>query len=311
MRSRRRRGARSRWQERIGDARLLELMRCGVHAGGNSDLDSQGCKPRLTQNFSCSHWYHIAVSASRRRSSMAAPVSSLTGDLPVPRTRLIGREAERATARTLLLEEAVPLLTLTGPGGVGKTRLALAIAQDVTARFADGMAWVDLAPLRDPALLSSTVAAALGLTPSAGSSVQEQLAGYLRARQTLLLLDNCEHVLDEIAELVGYLLSRSPAIQVLATSRARLHVRGEQVLPVEPLPVPASATLSRGGGCAERSNSPLCRARSRGAPVLALNRRAMPRRSRRSAGSSMACRWRSSWQRRASRCCRWRICWHS
>jgi predicted ATPase/DNA-binding CsgD family transcriptional regulator len=175
---------------------------------------------------------------------MAAPVSSLTGDLPVPRTRLIGREAERAKARTLLIEEAVPLLTLTGPGGVGKTRLALAVAQDLTARFADGLAWVDLSPLRDPALLSSTVAAALGLTPSAGSSVQEQLTGYLRARQTLLLLDNCEHVLDEVAELVGHLLSRSPAMQVLATSRARLNVRGEQVLPVEPLPVPASATLS-------------------------------------------------------------------
>ena len=71
---------------------------------------------------------------------MAAPVFSLTGDLPVPRTRLIGRLAERANARTLLIEEAVPLLTLTGPGGVGKTRLALAIAQDLRARFADGVA---------------------------------------------------------------------------------------------------------------------------------------------------------------------------
>jgi len=133
---------------------------------------------------------------------MAAPVSSITEDLPVPRTRLIGREAERANARTLLIDEAVPLLTLTGPGGVGKTRLALTIAQDLRARFADGMAWIDLSPLRDPALLSSTIAAALGLIPSAGNSVQEQLTGHLRARQTLLLLDNCEHVLEEIADLV-------------------------------------------------------------------------------------------------------------
>ncbi len=176
---------------------------------------------------------------------MAAPASSsLAGELPIPRTRLIGREAERAAARASLLEENDALLTLTGPGGVGKTRLALAIAHDLTSRFADGIAWIDLAPLRDPALLSGTVAEALGLGPPAGSAVKQQLAGYLRSRQTLLLLDNCEHVLEETADLIGYLLSRSPAMQVLATSRAHLRVRGEQVLPVEPLPVPTSAMLS-------------------------------------------------------------------
>ena len=127
---------------------------------------------------------------------------------------------------------------------MGKTRLALAIAHDLASRFADGIVWVDLAPLRDPALLSGTVAEALGLGPPAGSAVEKQLAGHLRSRQTLLLLDNCEHVLEETADLIGYLLSRSPAMQVLATSRAHLRVRGEQVLPVEPLPVPTSAMLS-------------------------------------------------------------------
>ncbi|MCD6057315.1 MAG: hypothetical protein K0R44_454 [Thermomicrobiales bacterium] len=176
---------------------------------------------------------------------MAAPASSsLAGEVPITRTRLIGRDAERAAARASLLEENVALLTLTGPGGVGKTRLALAIAQDVATRFADGIAWVDLSPLRDPALLPATVSAALGLAPSAGSSLEEQLAGHLGARQTLLLLDNCEHVLEETADLVGYLLPRSPAMQVLATSRAPLRVRGEQVLPVDPLPVPTSAMPS-------------------------------------------------------------------
>jgi hypothetical protein len=83
--------------------------------------------------------------------------------VPIPRTRLIGREDELPAARVFLLEDAVPLLALTGPGGVGKTRLSLAIAQDVAAQFADGVLWVDLAPVTDPALVASTVVAALAL----------------------------------------------------------------------------------------------------------------------------------------------------
>src|SRR5918993_5882202 len=82
---------------------------------------------------------------------MTIPVASMVcGSPPIPRTRLIGREAERVKARALLLEEAAPLLTLTGPGGVGKTRLALAIVEDVATHFMDGVAWIDLAPLADP-----------------------------------------------------------------------------------------------------------------------------------------------------------------
>ena len=95
---------------------------------------------------------------------MATSASALSsGTLPIPRTRLIGREAEREAARTFLLDAAVPLLTLSGPGGVGKTRLALAITGDVADHFADGVVWVDLAPLTDPALVPATVAAALGV----------------------------------------------------------------------------------------------------------------------------------------------------
>ncbi|MBW3633215.1 MAG: hypothetical protein KY456_09320 [Chloroflexi bacterium] len=100
---------------------------------------------------------------------------------------------------------------MTGPGGVGKTRLSLAIAQDVAARFVDGVVWVDLAPLRDPALIPSAVATALGLTPAAGVPVIEQRAVHLHTRQTLLLLDNCEHVPEETTDLGAYLTCQADA----------------------------------------------------------------------------------------------------
>jgi non-specific serine/threonine protein kinase len=163
------------------------------------------------------------------------------GSLPVFRTRLVGREAERAAARAFLLDDAVALLTLTGPGGVGKTRLALAAARDAADRFADGVVWVDLAPLADPALVGPALAGLLGVVPAPGRPVARELARALRAQQRLLLLDNCEHVLAGASALVGVLLASCPAVQVLATSRAPLRLREEQLLPVEPLAVPVVA----------------------------------------------------------------------
>ena len=170
---------------------------------------------------------------------MATSASALPpGSSPIPRTRLIGREAERAAAQAYLIDEAVSLLTLTGPGGVGKTRLALTIAQDVTASFADGLAWVDLAPVMDPTLAPATLAAALEFVPSPDRPIAAELARHLRTRQTLLLLDNCEHLASAVADLVAVLLAACPAVQVLATSRAALKLRDERQLPVDPLPVP-------------------------------------------------------------------------
>jgi non-specific serine/threonine protein kinase len=144
-----------------------------------------------------------------------------------------------------LLEDAVPLFTLTGPGGVGKTRLALQVAADVRRHFADGVAWVDLAPLVDPGLVPATLAAALDLPLAADTSVVDQLIARLHPHQTLLLVDNCEHVLTATADLISRLLSCCPALQVVATSRAPLRVRGEQVLPVPPLPVPSPGAAQR------------------------------------------------------------------
>ena len=170
---------------------------------------------------------------------IASAASPLLESIPIPRTRLIGRQSELATVRALLLGEAVPLLTLTGPGGVGKTRLALTVAQDVADQFADGVVWVDLAPLRDADLVPVAVAGALGIVPGPTRPVLGDLAHHLRPRQTLLVLDNCEHLLAAIAALVATLLGSCPALQILAASRAPLHVHGEQVVPIEPLPLPA------------------------------------------------------------------------
>jgi non-specific serine/threonine protein kinase len=138
----------------------------------------------------------------------------------------------------MLLDAAVPLLTLTGPGGVGKTRLAIAIAGEVASQFADGVVFVDLAPLADPGFVATTVASALDITVSPDVRVEDAIIAHLRPAQLLLLLDNCEHLLAGVAALVSELLAHCPAIQVLATSRATLHVGGEQILVVSPLDVP-------------------------------------------------------------------------
>ena len=165
---------------------------------------------------------------------VAAAKLSPLGSLSIPRTRLIGREAERARARTLLLDEGVPLLTLTGPGGVGKTRLALAIAGDVAPFFADGAVFVDLAPIADPTLVVSAIAQALGVLEGGETEIVDRLKRHLRDQHVLLVLDNFEHVI-EAAPLVPALLAACPKLQVLVTSRMRLRVSSEHELIVSPL----------------------------------------------------------------------------
>lgn len=170
----------------------------------------------------------------------AAPLNPI-GALPIVRSRLIGREEEIVAGRSFLLDDAVSLLTVTGPGGVGKTRLGIAIAEHAIAAFADGAVWVDLTPLVDPALIPATIAAAMDLTPLPDTPAREAIAWYLRSRQTLLVLDNCEHLLEAVADLVAFLLASCPALQVLATSRAPLRIHGEQILTLDPLPLPPLA----------------------------------------------------------------------
>ena len=158
-------------------------------------------------------------------------------NLPAALTSLVGREDDLRATRKLL--EASRLVTLTGVGGVGKTRLAVQSAADLVPRFADGAWLVELAPISDPGLVPGKVAATLGLRERGGQSVTDMIADYLADRSLLLVVDNCEHVIDAAARLVDTLLNAAPHLHVLGTSREPLGLRYEQVLRVPVLEVPA------------------------------------------------------------------------
>ncbi len=178
--------------------------------------------------------------AARHSSIRRATVEPFQGDLPAPATPLVGREHEATSVARLLLREEVRLLTLTGPGGVGKTRLAVEVAGRSREAFADGVAFVALAPLREATLLPSVLAKTLGIKEVAGEAPQQTLERHLRARQMLLVLDNLEH-LPTAAPVVGELVGKCRQLTVLATSRAPLHLGGEHQFPVPPLPLPDAA----------------------------------------------------------------------
>jgi predicted ATPase/class 3 adenylate cyclase/DNA-binding CsgD family transcriptional regulator len=158
-------------------------------------------------------------------------------NLPVQPTPFLGREHEVAAIGDLLRREDVHLVTLTGSGGVGKTRLGLQVAADLSDLFASGVFFVNLAPISDPALVVPTIAETLAIREGSGQTLLERLTEELRQRQMLLLLDNFEHVVSA-AEQVATLLAACPQLKVLVTSREVLHVRVEHEFPVPPLTVP-------------------------------------------------------------------------
>jgi predicted ATPase/transcriptional regulator with XRE-family HTH domain len=181
------------------------------------------------------------LAAARPQTSAPVPRAHVRSHpaavVPVPPTRLIGRETEVAAIAQVLAQDEVRLVTLTGPGGTGKTRLALAVAAVALTHYPDGVCFVDLSPLRDPALVVPTIAAVLGVQAVVGQSMWETLAAFLAEKHLLLVIDNFEHLLDAAPEIAG-LVAACANLSVLTTSREPLHVRAEREVAVLPLPFP-------------------------------------------------------------------------
>src|SRR5215207_4126190 len=158
-------------------------------------------------------------------------------NLPAQPTALIGREDELTTLREMVVTPDARLISLTGPGGTGKTRLALQAAAESLDAFPDGVWFVPLAPMSDPALIPEAIATALGVRQVPGEQVLARLTEHLRSRHTLLVLDNLEQVLGA-APMIGRLIDEAPRLVILATSREPLRLRAERELPIPPLPLP-------------------------------------------------------------------------
>jgi predicted ATPase len=176
-----------------------------------------------------------AVQAAEAESATRTPERTLH-NLPSELSSFVGREKELAEVKRLL--ESTRLLTLTGSGGCGKTRLALAAASDVVEGFEGGVWLVDLAPLADPSLVPQALASTLGVREQPARLLTETLSDYLGSKKVLVILDNCEHLIETCAELVETLLRSCPELSILATSREALGIAGEVAWPVPSLTLP-------------------------------------------------------------------------
>jgi len=195
----------------LGSVRLRDLA--------NPERVHQVVHPKLRQDFPA------------LRSLEATP-----NNLPLQLTSFIGRENEVADARKLLRDNR--LLTLLGVGGIGKTRLSLQVAAEVMDDFPDGVWFIELAPVIDPRLVAQAVASVVGVKEDAGRPVIEALEKYVRDRRLLMVLDNCEHLIDACAELAKQLLQSGRHLKILASSREHLHVSGEAIYLVPALITP-------------------------------------------------------------------------
>jgi predicted ATPase len=190
----------------------------------------------------------------------SAPLNGI--GLPAPPSALVGRRLELTAVEALLRTPDVRLVTLTGIGGTGKTRVALAVAEELSGEYAEGAHFVDLAPLAVPELVPAAIARALGVAETSGQRLEDTLAETLRDREALLVTDNFEHVLAA-APAVGELLGAAPAVKVLATSRASLRLAAEHEYPILPLELPTQIERSDPGALVQNEAVALFVARAR------------------------------------------------
>jgi predicted ATPase/class 3 adenylate cyclase len=208
-----------------GDASLLDL---GEH--------------RLRDLIRPEHIFQVLASDLPGEFPALKSLNSLPNNLPPQLTSFIGREREMQDARRLLA--SARLLTLIGPGGTGKTRLSLQLAADQLSEFKDGVWLVELAPLSDSAYIVSTLASVLELHEVPGIPLMDIIIDYLRAKQLLLILDNCEHVVDASAQTADHLLHACPQLKIVASSREALGIDGETVYRVPSLSLPGPSSTS-------------------------------------------------------------------
>jgi non-specific serine/threonine protein kinase len=228
----------------VSKARLLDTAWPGVVVEeSNLAVQVAAIRRALAQAPGAERWIETLP---RRGYRFVGPVRELTDDravadikltnLPEALTSFIGREREMVEIKRLLAGKR--LVTIVGAGGIGKTRLALQAAAEVVDAYRDGVWLVELASIRDPSLVPTAVARSLGVPERSGKPVGESLRAYLKSRQLLLILDNCEHLLDACASLADVLVRGHADLTMLATSREPLRVAGEQTYPLQPLSLP-------------------------------------------------------------------------
>lgn len=202
------------------------------------DLGSQ----RLKDLTEPEHVWQLNIADLPTEFPALRSLGALPNNLPIARTTFVGREQDVAEIKELIGRRR--LLTLVGPGGIGKTRLALQVGRELLDGYADGVWFADFAPITDPELVSSVIAKVLGMSQQEGRRIDESIPPWLKRKKLLLILDNCEHVLATVAAIASSILDTAPAVSILSTSRQALDIAGEAVHRVPSLSIPENAAAA-------------------------------------------------------------------